>query len=286
MTGDPRIRHLLLVLLACLLGLPRPAAARPCADVALVLSVDGSGSIDDAEFALQVRGLAAAFRHPAVLDALDRAGRVDIAAAFWGDPGAPVHILDWRRLETPEDAARLADVLAATPRRTFGGTGLGGGLLAAITLLSDPARCALRRVVNVSGDGRASTAKAIQRDAPAGATNQETRLAHARALATARGITVNGLTIIDEDRDLTAYYRDRVITGPDRFVMEIATLDDFADAIVTKLRREILPVMVSGTAPPGWHHAPTPGRQTPHDEHPLTTIPHRPGTNFAIFATR
>ena len=240
----------LILLLAALFGLTDRAAAAPCADVALVLAVDGSGSIDDGEFALQVQGLSAAFRHPVVLDALARAGRVDVAAAFWGDPGAPIHVLPWLRIEGPADAARLADILAATPRRTFGGTGLGGGVLAALDLLADPARCAARRVVNVSGDGKASTSVAIQRAAPPGATNQETKLAHARRLAAGRGVTINGLTITDLEPDLPEYYRRRVITGPDSFVMEIETLDDFADAIVMKLHREIMPMNVAGV-PPG-----------------------------------
>ncbi len=239
----------LILLLAALFGLTDRASAVPCADVALVLAVDGSGSIDDGEFALQVRGLSAAFRHPAVLDALARAGRVDVAAAFWGDPGAPVHVLPWRRIENSADAARLADLLAATPRRTFGGTGLASGVLAALGLLADPARCAARKVINVSGDGKASTSAAIQRAAPPGATNQETKLAHARRLAADRGVTINGLTITDLEPDLPEYYRRRVITGPDSFVMEIETLDDFAEAIVAKLLREIMPMNVAGGPP-------------------------------------
>jgi hypothetical protein len=237
----------LMLLLAALSGLTDRAAAEPCADLALVLAVDSSGSIDDGEFALQLDGFAAAFRHPVVLDAMASTGRVDLAAAFWGDPGAPVQIVPWHTVDSRADSARFPDRLAATPRHTYGGTGLGNGVLAALNLLSDPSRCARRSVINVSGDGRATTAKAIQRDAPAGATNQETLLAHAKRLAVSRSVTVNGLTIIDDDPGLTAYYLENVATGPDSFVMEIATLDDFAAAIVAKLRREILSMTVSGT---------------------------------------
>jgi len=223
------------------------ALAEPCADLALVLAVDSSGSIDDGEFALQLDGFAAAFRHPVVLDAMAITGRVDIAAAFWGDPGAPVQTVPWHIIESSADSARFAARLEATPRHTYGGTGLGNGVLAALNLLSDPSRCARRAVINVSGDGRATTSEAIQRSAPSGATNQETLLAHANRLAGRRGVTINGLTIIDDDPGLTAYYLRNVITGPDSFVMEIATLDDFATAIIEKLRREILSMMVSET---------------------------------------
>ncbi len=227
------------------------AVADPCADLALVLSVDSSGSIDDAEFALQVRGFADAFRHEAVLDAMAATGRVDVAAVFWGGPSAPVWIVPWQTVENRTDAARFADSLAATSRHTHGSTGLGSGMIAALNLLSDPSRCARRAVINVSGDGKATTAQAIQRRAPPGATNQETLLAHARRLAGARAVTINGLSIIDDEPDLTAYYRQKVITGPGSFVMEIASLDDFADAIVRKLRREILPMVASRTTSGG-----------------------------------
>ena len=183
----------LILLLAALFGSADRAAAAPCADVALVLAVDSSGSIDDGEFALQLDGFAAAFRHPVVLDAIALTGRVDLAAVFWGDPGAPVQIVPWHMIESRADAARFADRLATMPRHTYGGTGLGNGVQAALNLLSDPSRCALRSVINVSGDGRATTSKAIQRAAPPGATNQETLLAHANRLAGRRGVTINGL---------------------------------------------------------------------------------------------
>ena len=237
----------LILLLAALFGMPERAVAVPCADVALVLAVDSSGSIDDAEFALQLDGFAAAFRHPVVLDAIALTGRVDLAAVFWGDPGAPVQIVPWHMIESRADAARFAERLATMPRHTYGGTGLGNGVQAALNLLSDPSRCALRSVINVSGDGRATTSKAIQRAAPPGATNQETLLAHANRLAGRRGVTINGLAIIDDDPGLTVYYRRNVITGPDSFVMEIATLDDFAEAIIEKLEREIRTMVFSET---------------------------------------
>ena len=223
--------------------------AEPCADLALVLSVDSSGSIDEEDFALEVQGFSAAFRHERVLAAMAAAGRVDVAAVFWGDPNAPVQIVPWHRVESRADAELLADTLARTPRHTYGGTGLGDGVIAALNLLSDPSRCARRAVINVSGDGRASTAQAVQRRAPVGSTNQETILAHATRLADRRGVTINGLAILDDDAGLATYYPQKVITGPGSFVMEVATREDFANAIVRKLSREIPPMVASLTEP-------------------------------------
>ena len=47
-----------------------PAPAGAPVDLELVLAVDVSSSVDDHEFELQTRGLAAAFRHPGVWAAI------------------------------------------------------------------------------------------------------------------------------------------------------------------------------------------------------------------------
>jgi hypothetical protein len=58
-------------------------------------------------------------------------------------------------------------------------------------------------------------------------------------MASARGVTVNGLAILNEDRDLARWYRDHVISGLGSFVVPAADFHDFAEAIVNKLVREI-----------------------------------------------
>ena len=94
---------------ACSLALAAvPAMACACSDLALVLAVDSSGSVDADEFALQTRGFAAAFRDPAVHHALAAAGVVDVAAVFWSDPGATAEVLPWHRVVTPGDADAFA----------------------------------------------------------------------------------------------------------------------------------------------------------------------------------
>ena len=75
--------HLLLA--AMISASPINAGAR-CADLALVLAIDSSGSIDADEFRLQVLGYAAAFSDPKVLRALREAGAVDVASVFWATP--------------------------------------------------------------------------------------------------------------------------------------------------------------------------------------------------------
>ena len=45
--------------------------------------------------------------------------------------------------------------------------------------------------------------------------------------------------------DSAGYYKRKVITGPGAFVMEIADYEDYAEALKTKLIREITPNIIS-----------------------------------------
>src|SRR4051794_252414 len=73
------------------------AQDRPPVDVALVLSVDASGSIDTEEFALQRDGIAGAVTDGEVLGAIKggRHGRIAITLVEWGSPGAAAQVVDW-----------------------------------------------------------------------------------------------------------------------------------------------------------------------------------------------
>jgi hypothetical protein len=205
------------------------SASADCADVSLVLAIDTSGSVDAPEFELQKAGYARAFRDDEVLAALRSAGTVDVAAVFWGDEAAPVGLVEWHRIGSRADAADFASRVAEEPRITSGNTGIGRGLWAALDLLAVHG-CAARRIVNVSGDGRESLDPKAHSFISAAA---------ARARAEAEGVTINALAITLEDEGLADWYTDRVITGPDAFVMQVAGYDSFAEAIARKLAREI-----------------------------------------------
>ncbi len=199
-----------------------------CADLALVLAVDASGSIDEEEFALQQQGYANAFRNSEVLAAMSGAGTVDIAVVFWGDSTIPVQILPWQRLDRAAGAEGLAQTIEAAPRQVTGNTAIGTGLWAALDLLEDPTRCAYRSLINVSGDGMETLAP----------RPDSVSLIVARARAKAADVTINALAISDGDR-LAEWFRDKVVTGPDSFVIQISSHTDFGAAIAEKIAREI-----------------------------------------------
>lgn len=82
-----------------------------------------------------------------------------------------------------------------------------------------------RRVIDVSGDGRA---------------NEGESPAIARAYANRIGITINGLAILNEEPDLTRYYLAGVVGGPGSFLLTAVDFDDFAESMRRKLYFEIV----------------------------------------------
>jgi Protein of unknown function (DUF1194) len=221
-------------------GVPSFGAVFSCPDLALVLAIDGSGSIDDREFGLQQTGYAMAFVDPRVNGALASAGIVDVAVVVWGDEEMAPQVLPWRRILADGDAATVAADIARMPRRVTGDTGIGSGIWTALDLLAEGQPCAARRVINVSGDGRESFAARPRHHVP---------LASARQRAEAMDVTINGLAVTVEGADLADWYRRRVMTGPDAFVMTAGSFEAFGEAITRKLAREIALPMLAEADP-------------------------------------
>jgi hypothetical protein len=208
----------------------------PCVDVALVLAVDGSGSVDNREYRFQQQAIARSFRDPEVLAALRGAGIVSVAVVFWGDASRPVHHTEAVTIRDASDADRFSRSVENLPRWTLGNTGLGVGLTAALDRLATMG-CAHRSIINVSGDGTETNVPRQRR--------QTARAGQARDRARSMNVTINALVISGAERGLAAYYTRKVITGPGAFVMEIADYEDYAVALKTKLIREITPDILS-----------------------------------------
>jgi hypothetical protein len=223
--------------LAMIGGTSHVRAQTACADVNLVLAVDGSSSISDSDFTLQRHGIANAFRDPAVLAAMQRAGAVAVTAVFWGDSELAVQKTGWITIAGPADGERFARIIEGVDRKVLGNTGLGAGLDAALDMIESHAVCAGRSIINVSGDGRETI---FPRQRRVVILPEE-----ARARASALGVTINALVIAGGEPGLEVYFTDRVITGPGSFVMAIHDLAGFSTALRRKLIREISPMAIS-----------------------------------------
>ncbi len=222
---------------------PAGAQERRAVDLELALLVDVSSSVNDQEFRLQADGLAAAFRAPAVRSALRRLARRGVAVSViqWANHANQRSSVDWTLLRGDADAFRLAERIAAMPRLdSRGHTAIGSALDVALAALETNRFAGLRRVIDVSGDGRA---------------NDGVPLHAARDRALDRGVTVNGLAILNELPHLDRYFRKYLIGGAGSFVMVARDYADFAAAMTGKLLREI------DAAPLAGHRPPTPPRQ-------------------------
>lgn len=196
----------------------------------LVLAIDTSTSVNASEFELQRKGLADAFRHRAVVQAIEALGQPGMAATViqWSSNGKHLTAVDWTLIRDAPSAARFADAIEAAPRLLTGFTGIGSAIRYALRQIEENGFEGARKVIDVSGDGAASSGNPkVERD-----------------IAVSRGVTINGLAILTSDPDfmelgLRDYYADNVIGGSGAFLM---TADDFADfpaAILRKLVREI-----------------------------------------------
>ncbi len=196
-------------------------AARAC-EVALVLAIDVSNSVDAGEYRLQVDGLAAALRDPGIADTLVD-GRMALAVMQWSGADRQDVTLPWRRMAGPGDVAAFAAAVHAMPRAfVISDTAPGDAIRAAMALFSEVPDCA-RQVIDLSGDGAQNAGSSTQ---------LASRAAH-RA-----GIAVNGLAIESIGLAITQFYRRAVVT-PGGFVMTARTHADYARAIREKIRREI-----------------------------------------------
>ena len=217
--------------------LPGPGAGaqsvRPV-DLELLLAVDVSSSVDGSEYDLQMRGLSEAFRHPAVQAAVRAVGHLGVAVAVvqWSDSNDQALVVDWTVIHDVASTEALAEKIGNTERIVSGSqTAISGALAFSLHQLTVNGFEGRRRVIDVSGDGRANSG-----DHPMAV----------RDLAVANGVVINGLAILNEEPFVDSYYRYTVIGGDGAFLMTAHDYEDFAVAILEKLIREIDLPPISG----------------------------------------
>lgn len=207
-------------------------------DVDLVLVTDVSRSIDDTEFKLEKDGYTAAFSNPRVIEAIQGGpfGRIAISYVEFASSFEVRTVLDWTIIHDQASARAFADQLAAAPRSFWGRTAISAGIDQAVQLLAETGPNAARHIIDVCGDGT---------------NNAGREVAEARDDALKAGITINGLTIINDHPvswtyahvqppgGLANYYRENVTGGPGSFVLEIHDFATFGDAMTRKLVNEI-----------------------------------------------
>jgi hypothetical protein len=195
-------------------------------DLALAIAIDVSYSVDSFEHRLQMEGFGAAMQSPEVLNAIRKGKyqRIAVTVYQWSDELNQRVLVPWRIVATEADAKALGDKLAIGRRDVSeGGTAISASLIFASTLFGS-APSADRKVIDLATDGRNN----IGRPTP-----------EARDFVTAQGITINGLAVSNEWKQLAQYLENQVIGGSLSFVEEANSYDDFGAAMLRKLVREI-----------------------------------------------
>jgi hypothetical protein len=203
-------------------------------DVALIIAVDVSYSMDMDELAIQREGYAQAIVSPDFLQALKTGpnGKVAVTYFEWAAANDQKIIIPWRVIDGPESADAVASEIMKTPVRRASRTSISGAIHFAMPLFDDSPYRGLRRVIDISGDGP---------------NNNGLPVTAARDAALAKGIVINGLPIMAKQpsystmdiTDLDVYYEDCVIGGPGSFVVAIKDREKFKEAIRTKLVLEV-----------------------------------------------
>ena len=200
-------------------------------DVELVLAVDVSSSVDQNEFDLQMLGIASAFRHPDIIAAIGTIGGNGIAVALvqWSDSSEQVLLPYWHLIRNQEESLDFSRKVQYASRQIKGGqTSITGALRFAIKEIESNQFVGLRKIIDISGDGRANN----------GPHPMETR-----DIAISKGITINGLAILGEEPFLDQYFEYSVIGGRGSFIMVAEDYSDYSSAIYQKILKELgLPV--------------------------------------------
>jgi hypothetical protein len=239
--------------LAIFLGLAlacQAATAAPDAPLAtdanIVTGLDISGSMPGADRRVQLAGIAAALRSPALIAAIRRGrdGRIGFAIFAWHH--RRYEVVPWTRVAGAADAEAVARVLEARMlvdvdaevRRDEAFpigrlTDLSRAIDHAAALLASAPFAAGRNVVNIVGNGTDNMGE------PAVA---------ARDRLLGMGASLNAVVFgFGADGAVLDYYRDEVAGGPGAFVLTAKGGEDIAEV----MRRKFLQDLIAAAPGPG-----------------------------------
>ncbi len=229
------------VIVAALVA-PSHADSQYEVDLRLVIAADVSGSMTQRLAKMQRDGFVAAFRNPALRNAIMSGplGRIAVTYFEWSDERNQTVVVDWRLIDSADDLTAFAEELAKTDGKASARkTSISAALLFARGLIARSPYRSNRKVVDISGNGE---------------NNAGLPIASVIGSIGEASITVNGLAMpgnwpttaepnwyVGEQQRMGVanYYRREVRHGPGSFVVAVDTEDDIAEAILRKLVVEI-----------------------------------------------
>jgi hypothetical protein len=236
-TRRTSLQRLIIGAIAALFISTPSVGAETSVDVALVLAVDISESIEVPDGKVQRDGYLAALRSKDFIASVRAGpiGRIAVTYVEWSGPTEQKQLVPWRVISDAESADSFAAELETHPVRSLGPTSISGGIDFSAQLLKDSGYRATRRIIDISGE------RCDDCDTMAGRS-----VTDARDDAVKAGITVNGLQIIFPPRvgktvhkHITDYFQKQVIGGTGSFAHTVRKPEDFTEALIRKLSLEI-----------------------------------------------
>jgi hypothetical protein len=222
-------------------------------DLALVLVIDNSGSIDASESAMQFNGYAEAFASAELVKEMTGGpnGAIAVSVLIFSDR---VQALGgWQLIDGPATAASFANLLRSAPHSGTGGTHIAQALEAAVMELASCPHPASAATIDLSADGPDNEGEVVSAAnivnlflAIAGVqtalwtaqTQQNAyRLRSLRDSIAARGVNINCVAI--QDPGLQDYFENYVICGRGSFAMLASSFQSFRTVIKRKILREV-----------------------------------------------
>lgn len=149
-------------------------------DLCLAILIDASGSVDAAEYKLQVEGTAKAISHPETVARIASQGGMAVRADHFS--GGVTELVPWITVVDQASANAFAAALIASNRTETGSTAAGDGILHSVLQMERAPAC-LRKVIDISADGW---------------TNSGAMVDEAITAAQSKDIIVNSIIIPDE----------------------------------------------------------------------------------------
>ena len=225
---------------------PETETVTELVETELVLSVDVSGSVDPAEYELQLEGYIEAFRDPALHQVVSSGDGVGVTFLRWSSTTQQT-MTKWYVLRTADDclefASTIEDKLLTRPYAN--NTNLSQAVRRAILAFDRNNIEGRYKVVDVSGDGVCNnwwyfteggenpTGEGLTHNNEYGWSWQSTR-----ELAAESNVVINGISIGDTE-GLSDWYAEHVPSGDNSFTLHAEDFEQFKTAIKLKLLMEL-----------------------------------------------
>lgn len=227
------MRWFLALMLGCLPFTAQAQVAKQV-DIAIVVSLDRSESIDGEEARAQIDGLVYTLRHSLFRSSVASGwfGRIAFSVVTWSSFGRHEVVLPWMQIAGGDDADMAASILELDYARQLSSrhgtqTDVAFAIQVGMKQLDAMPWTASQSVINVVADGISNIGRIAMVD---------------RNAALARGFTVNGLIMARgwAIEAISRYFRREVIGGRNSFLQVSASNEDFADAMLRKVLLEMV----------------------------------------------